>query len=1393
MKNSTLKTIIFTAFFLAVFLSVANGQNYVKRYIALIPTASESTLKTGGNTTSQKHFTYYDGLGRPMQEVQKQASPLGRDVIVPIVYDGFGRQAKSFLPYTRNNGIAAGNYRPQAESEQNAFYDTHFEDTSGDFAFSENVFDGSPLNRIVESYSPGQPWAKTAIAANNRPIKVDYLANIAEDKVALWEVIADKPVAYRFYNPGTLYKTATTDEDKNIMVEFRDLQDRVVLKKVQAPDNEWANTYYVYDDFGNLRYVLPPESVKSYDSSNLDVPEGYHLVTQDINYNSIPSDKRNKVAYIPTATVTVSAGTTLPAGVHIMSHGIMPTQEHLNNWAFQYKYDGRNRLVQKQVPGAKPVVLVYDKLDRLVLSQDGNQYPNKWSFTKYDALNRPIITGEKVISGNLTDIRNSVQNQTVLWETYLENGIAQYTNNAYPASITEQDIHTITYYDDYRFTTKTFSLPSGQFNTTGGKIIPAVFTSVKGQVTGTKVKVLDGTNKYVESVNFYDDRYRLIQSRITNHKNGNDVVTTQYDFAGRVRKTYLQHNNPVADIKNTSIAQDYSYDHAGRLKTVTHRINEETVITLLSNTYNELGELVKKDLANGYEDIDYAYNMRGWLTKINDPSDATPKLFEMELKYNDAPTANRRFNGNISRAEWKNPYESMKNTYDYFYDQMNRLTKATYSNNAPGNTMNFNVPAIIYDLNGNIKTLQRRGNHNDTPNQLIDDLTYTYAKGNQLSKVTDASGMDSGFKDGANVSDEYLYDKNGNMTVDKNKGITEIIYNPLNLPSKVTFSTSKYIEYTYDAVGSKLSQKTVDGGTTKVSDYLGGFVYEDNDLQFLQHDEGRVVAKRNDSGVFLNYEYQYHLKDHLGNVRATFKTQSDVDNYVATLENNNASYASDYFLRYGEVTRINVPIFNKTPGTGNSYSIRLTGAGNEKYGLAKSLAVKPGDKIDAEVYVKYLDPATSGTPGSAFAQLINDLANNTAGVVIDGATAGTNPMPFAGLMGYGGDNSTGPKAYLNVLVFDQNYQLQQNLSTFRPVTSAAKETGTNIPHQLLKTDQITIQKPGYVYIYLSNENATPVEVFFDDFKVTHTNTPIVQKDDYYPFGMMFNSYSVPSGVGQKYLYNGFEFQENLGLGLYDYQARYYDPAIGRFINVDPAADLMRRHSPYNYAFDNPIRFVDPDGMIPQDTNDCNGDPDCEKKQQEEQRKQFYTWFEEQRKAGNIVTLYEAKNDATSYEQDNVKRDLLFKELKKSKEGGSNFGNFVSKLDKLNTVAELGSEVSGKYKVPGQIGNALNALSVFDKLDNEDYSGVVMDAAKWGLGTYFKWEMVAGEIGFNVMTSDHVMGQAYTNLMKERNYYLKLAMNSQKRGDTQSYNRHMSRANNAEKAAFKAVQIVKQRK
>ena len=169
----------------------------------------------------------------------------------------------------------------------------------------------------------------------------------------------------------------------------------------------------------------------------------------------------------------------------------------------------------------------------------------------------------------------------------------------------------------------------------------------------------------------------------------------------------------------------------------------------------------------------------------------------------------------------------------------------------------------------------------------------------------------------------------------------------------------------------------------------------------------------------------------------------------------------------------------------------------------------------------------------------------------------------------GSTNTTDPLAFVTILIFDKNY-------TFLDV-SYAQLTSAN---QMLAT--YTITQPGYAYMYISNEQVKQTDVFFDDVAMTLTPGGVVQGQDYYPFGLTFNSYSRENSLTNKYLYNGKEMQNDLNLGLYDYIARQYDPVLGRFTSVDPAAGLMRKYSPYSYSFDNPIRFTDPDGMVPGD-------------------------------------------------------------------------------------------------------------------------------------------------------------------------------------------------------------------
>ena len=124
--------------------------------------------------------------------------------------------------------------------------------------------------------------------------------------------------------------------------------------------------------------------------------------------------------------------------------------------------------------------------------------------------------------------------------------------------------------------------------------------------------------------------------------------------------------------------------------------------------------------------------------------------------------------------------------------------------------------------------------------------------------------------------------------------------------------------------------------------------------------------------------------------------------------------------------------------------------------------------------------------------------------------------------------------------------------------------------------------PGYVYLYISNENDTPVDVFFDDFKVTHTPGPIVSVQDYYPYGLAYNAYDRESAMQQPIEFNGKEVQDELNLSWLDFGARMYDAQLGRWHAMDPIGSLFSNSSPYMFGNDNPVRYIDLFGLAPED-------------------------------------------------------------------------------------------------------------------------------------------------------------------------------------------------------------------
>jgi len=455
-----------------------------------------------------------------------------------------------------------------------------------------------------------------------------------------------------------------------------------------------------------------------------------------------------------TAT-TVNGGFTASTTVNVASENETTSSAILEQFAFEYKYDGRRRMTHKKVPGADWVYMVYDNRDRLVMTQDGNQRSKQtpeWSFTKYDALNRPVLTGiyndtarhqESMQSAvNNFYIAADQANNTDDWFEEAEGSVHGYTNNSFPKVSEESNYLTVTYYDDYSFQqligsdSSDFNYDSSQLTASGNE--PGQYaeksTRVDGQVTGTKIKNLD-TNEFLWSINYYDDRYRVIQMITQNNRGGLDKITNVYDFVGKVLRTKTQHGTDGNNPTNIATTRRLSYDHAGRLIQTEHATDTADPVILSKNKYNELGQLITKNLHSEDEisykqQVDYRYNIRGWLTRINDSElssvDGGPKdYFGIELGYNDAIGifATAQYNGNISAMKWSTNlglgfndaqleiFEPTARGYAFTYDALNRLrTSKHFENTVDWSTAtSFHENIDEYDLNGNIKKLKRTG------------------------------------------------------------------------------------------------------------------------------------------------------------------------------------------------------------------------------------------------------------------------------------------------------------------------------------------------------------------------------------------------------------------------------------------------------------------------------------------------------------------------------------------------------------------------------------------------------------------------------------------------------------------------------------------------------------
>lgn len=557
------------------------------------------------------------------------------------------------------------------------------------------------------------------------------------------------------------------------------------------------------------------------------------------------------------------------------------------------------------MPGADPIYIVYDRADHPVLIQDGNlRTKNEWLFTKYDALDREIVTGLLTSDYSHNDFIEICRDTLVVEEFAFnyEMPIIGYTNRIKLGNNIR--VLTINYYDNHQF--RNLNDYQNIFLSTGPvSNNKEIYQNCQGLITATYIGQTDNMNRYEISSFYYDTQGRIVEKLVeVNGFGPHNHIYIEYDFAGNPINIKKEHVALNYEGKQTQI-YTYQYDHAGRITSESLKFNTLKEKKIHEYLYNDLGQVSQKFLHDRSDTITYTYNLRGW------PISITNRAFSQQLYYEEAlvPQSTRYFNGNISAVKYSQG--GREYSFHMTYDALDRIISSqSFLNGKMANDLEeFN-----FDKMGNIKNIVRKKN-----NIYTHQLAFEH-KGNQLTDAIDLTDTDiplleintenpdepsnySAIPDdsqeiisGKKIRDPvfgenllsstsnndipYAYDKNGNMSRNTGKNIENIIYNHLNLPQSVEFGNNDQIANHYMADGRRVistytsEAKIDDSGIlqpqTITTDCLWGeYIYRNYKISMIKIPGGYIQVDNTKSDPEQKYTFVRYIYDHLGNVRIT--------------------------------------------------------------------------------------------------------------------------------------------------------------------------------------------------------------------------------------------------------------------------------------------------------------------------------------------------------------------------------------------------------------------------------------------------------------------------------------------------------------------------------------------
>ncbi len=1195
MKNIVLPFLLLLKVAVLLAQTPSSSYNYVQ----------SQTFRDAGGIQPVTSVQYIDGLGRSLQTVTHAATPSGKDLVSGhVTYDAFGRPQQSYLPAPATGGTVG--YEANLPTQAEAFYNDAR-------PFSQPLYEASPLGRTLEAYGPGNDW----YVAQRRG-QTAYQFNGANE-VRLWRVKANGELACGqaeagdplYYQPNTLFKTVATDEENHQVVEYKDQDGRVVQKQVQDGATSWMVTTYVYDELERLAYVIPPKlyenkvqgqagAVILKEVDDAELLFAYHYDKEGrLTEKLVPGGGWSQIVYNQ-------------AGLPVLMQNARQGETGL--WSFT-KYDplGRVVLSGELNQGSKTRATLQGEAD--ADAYDQKQFETRTGAVQgYTNSAYPPVTAQQV---NLVNYYDDYAWGVPLGGEPVGMGFVAFGENTSQAPAkglltgtkarlldgSGGMLVSVTYYDARNRPVQLHQ--QTPFKGSAATDYPVTRTDLTLGFTGEVLQTVvyhrysDGKAPYKVLTQYkYDKMGRKEQ---TNHSvNDGDTLTLAeyvYDEVGRLKQKRLQPGQyrtiegyaPTDEIiRNTPVTGSVT-DNAGKI------VLRSGLSVGGSSSYVADPKGTQYNSTAALQVVDYDYNVRGWMQGINKQglNASENDLFSMRLDYQEN---GGYYNGNIRKQQWlsHSAKEAPARSYTYSYDEADRLTGAVYLGGRAGE--NYSLSGMLYDKNGNLLSLTRNGMRSGTPAApgfgTIDQLTYAYRGGsasNKLSSVSDlmSDNLDAGdFKDGNTTGEDYEYYADGSLRSDKNKGITSIVYNALGLVEKVvlkkklegeTDPTTCQIDYLFDGSGRKWLKKArtykeqvttgpLPAPKTTYTYYGQGIQFESdeaagttNALSHILHEEGRVI-KDPQSGQLA---YEYHYQDHLGNLRVAFRQQSPVTSQATlSFEPQNATQEEAAFERVTGKRAAGIAQEGR-------YAARLL----REAGPGKTVRLSAGETLKASVFGYFEQPRHKRTTWVPLPILGQEQA------MVDGKTKSKVVLRSGVVLPLKlNRKAKQPEAYLQVVVRDTAGRVVHQQR--RPLTATASEQWQELELEY------EAHGNGTAEVSLVNESTEPA--YFDNLTLIQEPPLIVQENHYDPWGLNLAGIEKQGLSNHEFQYNGKEKQEELGLNWLDYGARMYDAQLGRWHVVDPLADLMRRHSPYNYAYDNPVRFVDPDGMAPDETVGADG-------------------------------------------------------------------------------------------------------------------------------------------------------------------------------------------------------------